>query len=102
MSRLRLATFALALSIMFTPTVLPPAAHAVTIDIRIGTNISNGRGISCGQGERFLRLRGYRDIRRVDCTGRFFVYRAWRGGSRFEIAIRSRDGRVVDKRRLWR
>ena len=102
MSRLRLATFALALSIIFTPAMLPPAAHGVTIDIQIGTNVNSGRGITCRQGERFLRLRGYRDIRRVDCTGRGFVYRAWRGGSRFEIAIRSRDGRVVDKRRLWR
>jgi hypothetical protein len=102
MSRLRFATFALALSIMFAPAVLPTATYAASIDIQIGTNLNNGRGISCSQGERLLRFRGFRDIRRVDCTGRFFVYRAWRGGSRFEIAIRSRDGRVVDKRRLWR
>ena len=102
MSRSRLAMIALALSIMFAPAVLPAATQAATIDLQIGTNLNSGRGITCSQGERLLRFRGYRDIRRVDCRGRFFVYRAWRGGSRFEIAIRARDGRVVDKRRLWR
>jgi hypothetical protein len=99
MAHRTLATFALALSIMLAPAVMP-AADAVTIDIRIGTNLNSGRGITCSQGERLLRLRGFRDVRRIDCRGRFFVYRAWRGGSRFEIAIRSRDGRVVDVRRL--
>jgi len=100
MARRLLATLVLAFSIMFAPAVLPTAADAVTVEINIGTILNGGRGISCSQGERMLRLRGFRDIRRVDCRGRFFVYRAWRGASRFEIAIRARDGRVVDKRRL--
>jgi hypothetical protein len=49
-----------------------------------------------------LRNRGFRDVRRVDCGGRFFVYRAWRGNTRFEIAIRASNGQVVDVRRLRR
>jgi hypothetical protein len=68
MSRFRFATFALALNIMFAPVVLPTAAYAASIDIQIGTNLNNGRGISCSQEERLLRFRGFRDIRRVDCT----------------------------------
>jgi hypothetical protein len=55
---------------------LPALAHAVTIEINIGTNLNNGRAITCREGERLLRNRGFRDIRRMDCGGRFFVYRA--------------------------
>ncbi|QRM55328.1 hypothetical protein F3Y30_12890 [Sinorhizobium sp. BG8] len=80
----------------------PSVAQAVTINIQIGTNLSSGRPISCREGERRLRNRGFRDIVRRDCRGRFFVYRAWRGGQRFEIALDSRNGRVVDVRRIWR
>jgi hypothetical protein len=38
----------------------------------------------------------------VDCRGRFFIYRGWRGNTRFEIAVRQRDGRIVDLRRIGR
>ncbi|SOC35888.1 hypothetical protein SAMN05892877_102210 [Rhizobium subbaraonis] len=86
-----------------TPPVLAPVpAEAVTVNIQIGTNISGGRSISCQEGSRRLRSRGFRDVRAIDCRGRFFVYRAWRGGSRFEIAINRHTGRVVDMRRLRR
>lgn len=94
---------ALALSLLAAPVALPTQANAqtsVSVNIGIGTNLNRGRGISCSQGERLLRNRGFRDVRRVDCRGRFFVYRAWRGNARFEIAIRQRDGRVVDMRRI--
>ncbi len=84
------------------PVTSPTLAHAVTININIGTSLNNGRAITCRDGERILRNRGFRDIRRVDCRGRFFVYHARRGGGRFEIAINSHNGRVVDFRRLRR
>jgi len=87
---------------MLTPAVLPRDAGAVTINIHVGTSLNHGRGITCWDGVRLLRNRGFRDIVRVNCHGRYFVYRGWRGGSRFEIGIRSRDGRVVDVRRIWR
>jgi hypothetical protein len=90
----------LAFSLLLTPVALPTEASAATVTISMGTSVSNGRGISCSQGERRLRNRGFRDIRRIDCRGRFFVYRAWRGSNRFEIAIRQRDGRIVDMRRI--
>jgi len=101
MSRPLFACLALVLALV-APAGLPAPAHAVTIEINIGTNLNNGRAITCREGERLLRNRGFRDIRRVDCGGRFFVYRARRAGSHFEIALRARDGRVVDLRRIRR
>ena len=101
MSRLLFACLALVLGLV-APVALPAPAHAVTIEINIGTNLNNGRAITCREGERLLRNRGFRDIRRVDCRGRFFVYRARRAGGHFEIALRARDGRVVDLRRIRR
>ena len=75
MRRLLFACLALALGLA-VPVAAPTPAHAVTININIGTSLNNGRAITCRDGERILRSRGFRDIRRVDCRGRFFVYRA--------------------------
>jgi hypothetical protein len=86
--------------LLMSPAVPPVPASAVTININIGTNLNYGRSISCSQGERLLRARGFRDVRRVDCRGRFFVYRATRNGRRFEVAIRASNGQVVDVRRI--
>ena len=101
MRRLLFACLGLALSFVM-PVTSPAPAHAVTINIEIGTSLNNGRAITCRDGERILRNRGFRDIRRVDCRGRFFVYRARRGLGRFEIAVSAHNGRVVDLRRLRR
>jgi hypothetical protein len=97
-----LALPAVLLALMLVPVASAPADASVTININIGSSISNGRGISCAQGERMLRNRGFRDVRRIDCRGRYFVYRAWRGGSRYEITVRSSNGRVVNIRRIRR
>jgi hypothetical protein len=102
MNRRIVAVLAVILGLFLVPAIMPAPVEAVTVNINIGTNLSNGRGITCAQGERHLRNRGFRDVRRINCRGRYFVYRAWRGGNRFEIAVRSRDGRVVDVRRLRR
>ncbi len=101
MRRLLFACLGLALSFA-APVVMPTPAQAVTINITIGSNLNNGRAITCRDGERILRNRGFRDIRRVDCRGRFLIYRARRGASRFEIAVSAHNGRVVDFRRLRR
>ena len=84
------------------PVVLPAPANAVTIEINIGASLNNGRAITCRDGERLLRNRGFRNIRRVDCRGRFFVYRARRATGHFEIALSAHNGRVVDLRRIRR
>lgn len=83
-------------------TPVPVFSQSVNINIRMGTSINNNRPITCAQGQRILRQRGFRDVRRIDCRGRFFIYRAWRGNQRFEVALRARDGRVVDLRRIRR
>lgn len=101
MRRFLLACLGLAISFA-APAVAPTPAQALTINLNIGTSLNNGRSISCRDGERILRNRGFRDIRRVDCRGRFFVYRARRGAARFEIAISGHNGRVVDVRRIRR
>jgi len=100
MIRRFVASLSLVVGLLLAPTILPVPADAVTANINVGSSINNGRGITCAQGERLLRNRGFRDVRRMDCRGRYFVYRAWRGNSRFEITIRSRDGRVVNIRRI--
>jgi hypothetical protein len=101
MRRVLFAYFGLALSLV-VPVASPTPANAVTININIGSSLNNGRAITCRDGERILRNRGFRDIRRVDCRGRSFVYNARRGGGRFEIAVSAHNGRVVDFRRLRR
>ncbi|MBP1871518.1 hypothetical protein LPJGGPFB_03538 [Ensifer adhaerens] len=95
----------ISLAVVASPVAVPGKASAQTninINIGVGTSLNSGRGITCSQGERLLRNRGFRDIRRVDCRGRFFVYRAWRGNTRFEIGVRQFDGRIVDMRRIDR
>lgn len=91
-----------ALFILVSPSVAPATARSVTVNINVGSSISNGRGISCWEGERLLRNRGFRDVRRIDCRGRYFVYRGWRSGTRFEVVLRQRDGRVISRRRISR
>jgi hypothetical protein len=106
MIRTTAAILGVAIVLLFTPAGPPPPANAVTIDINIGfgigSNLNRGLRMSCSQGERILRNRGFRDVRRINCRGQHFVYRGWRRGNRYEIALRSRDGRVVDLRRLRR
>ncbi|MCX7304013.1 MAG: hypothetical protein NTV73_06710 [Hyphomicrobiales bacterium] len=96
-----LATFGLGLSLLM-PLALPAPAQAVSVSITVGSSLNNGRAISCRDGERLLRNRGFSDVRRIDCRGRFFIYPARRGGQRFEVALNSHNGRVVDMRRIRR
>lgn len=49
---------------------------------------------------RSLRAYGYRQVRVVECEGRYFTYRARRGPYRVELRVRARDGRIVDQIRL--
>ena len=102
MKRTMIAAMAIVLGLFFAPALPATDAGAVTININIGSSISNGRGITCAQGERRLRNRGFRDVRRIDCWGSRFVYRGWRGGNRYEVVLRSRDGRVMSVRRIRR
>ncbi|HTN97017.1 MAG TPA: hypothetical protein VL101_08570 [Nordella sp.] len=101
MRPLLLLCFGLALSLA-APLTLPTYAQGVTINLHNGSSFNTRRAITCKEGERILRNRGFWDVRRTDCRGRFFVYRAWRDGRRYEIALRARNGRVADMRRVGR
>jgi len=87
---------------LVVPLALPAPAHAVTININIGTSLNNGRAITCREGERLLRNRGFWNVRRVDCRGRLFTYRARRANGLFEVGLNARNGRVVDMHRIRR
>lgn len=103
MSRSLFASLCLAFGLLMPLAVSSPApAQGVSLNIHIGSSLNNNRRMSCGEGERLLRNRGFRDIRRLDCRGRHFVYRARRGNNRYEITVNSNNGRVVDVRRLRR
>ncbi|MBE1506748.1 hypothetical protein H4W29_003929 [Rhizobium viscosum] len=91
----------LALAVLVSPVAVPREASA-TVIIGGGSSLNHGRGISCPQGARLLRTRGFRGVRQVDCRGRYFTYRGVRRGVRYEVAIRQRDGRIVDQRRTNR
>lgn len=94
-----LAAWCLGLSLL-APVTIPAPVQAASIAIHVGSNLNHGRAISCRQGQILLQNRGFRDVRRVDCRGRFFVYTARRGGGRFEITLNSRTGRVSNVHRL--
>lgn len=99
MRRYLFACLGLLLSLAISGTPLTPA-QAVTINPNIGTGLNSGRAINCRGGARILRNRGFWGVWRVDCRGRIFVYRARRGGHRYEISVSAHNGRVVSTRRI--
>jgi hypothetical protein len=91
-------------ALLLVPVETSTPASAITINVNIGngSSLNLGRGITCAQGARILRNRGYRNVVQRNCTGRNFVYRADIRRSRYEISVRARDGRVLDYRWLRR
>lgn len=101
MRRLLLACLGLALGFV-AQAAMPTFAQAATVDLKVGTSLNNGRAITCRDGKRALRSRGFRHIWCVDCRARSFVCSARYGDHRFEIAVNARNGRVVDLHRVRR
>ena len=94
-----------AILITLAPVAAPVPAYAVVsinINIGNGTSLDSGRRISCAEGARLIRNRGFSNVTQRDCRGRYFTYRADRRGRRYEISVRARDGRVADYRRVGR
>ncbi|MBB3963068.1 hypothetical protein [Rhizobium metallidurans] len=84
-------------------TTSPSApAYAVTVNINVGSDLNFGRAISCRQGQQLLENCGFRNVRRIDCRGRTFIYHGRRGSSNFEIALSAHTGRVIRMTRLRR
>jgi len=101
--RSSLASFVLTLAVVASPVAVPREASAqIGIQIGAGNSLNHGRPVTCNQGARLLRTRGFRDVNVVNCRGRYFTYRASRRAERFEIAVRQRDGRIVEMRRTSR
>ena len=69
----------------------------------VGTRINNGHRIRCVEGARLLRMRGFRNVRALDCRGRHFLYRGDRSRRTYDITVRVRDGRITNIRAVrWR
>ena len=58
------------------------------------------RRVSCGRGKRLVRSYGYRFIVPIDCRGRVYKYKASRGGNRFILKMKSRNGRIFSRRSI--
>lgn len=52
------------------------------------------RRISCYRGKRIVRNHGYRFIVPIDCSGSVYKFKARRGGARYLIKMKSRNGRI--------
>ncbi len=55
------------------------------------------RRISCHRGKRIVRNHGYRFITPIDCSGSVYKYKASRGGSRYILKMKSRNGRIFSR-----
>jgi hypothetical protein len=52
-------------------------------------------GVTCREGRRIVRERGFSDVRPIDCNGRSLVFSARERGQPVEIRISARNGRIV-------
>jgi hypothetical protein len=72
-------------------TLPAPAPELPTIDL----DYDSAEGISCGEGRRIARQRGFRHVRAMDCSGEEYLYHATKRGKGYEVTINSL-GRIVD------
>ncbi|KAB2718942.1 hypothetical protein F9K75_05940 [Brucella intermedia] len=69
----------------------------------VGVRINNGHRIRCSDGVRLLRMRGFRNVRALDCRGSHFLYRGDRQRRTYDVTVRARDGRITNVRPVrWR
>ena len=57
------------------------------------------RRLSCLEGLRIVSHRGYRSIRAIDCSPRYYHYRVRKNAKRYVVRLDSLTGRVVQVRR---
>ena len=51
--------------------------------------------LSCGQGRRIVKNRGFRQITALDCRGRAYTYKGRKRGRWYTVEIKSSNGRVI-------
>ena len=78
-------------------------AFSQSYSVTVGGRINNGHRIRCSEGVRLLRMRGFRNVRALDCRGSHFLYRADRSRRTYDVTVRARDGRITNVRTVrWR
>lgn len=81
-----------------------PAADA-NVTISITVNIGNWHGpgfydghwrdkLTCAEGRRLLRQRGYSNVQSLECQGRYYLYRASSQHGQVIIELNARTGKV--------
>ena len=99
MVRMLATSLVIAAAVVFGDVATPvPAEARVNVNVNIGTgsSLNFGRSISCAQGARIIRNRGFSNVIQRNCRGRTFTYDAWRRGRQYRVSVRARDGLVVD------
>ena len=99
MVRMFATSLTIAAALVFADVATPvPAEARVSVNVNIGngTSLNFGRSISCAQGARLIRNRGFSNVIERDCRGRTFTYDAWRRGRLYHVSVRARDGLIVD------
>lgn len=97
------AIFAFA-AVMAVGTVAETApAFSQVNTVIVGTRINSGHRVRCAEGARLLRMRGFSNVRSLDCRGTHFLYRGDRFRRTYDVTVRSRDGRITNVRTVqWR
>lgn len=70
-------------------------ARPVHRGIVVGTELNNGRSLTCREASRRLAMRGLTNVREVDCRRPHYVVRGMRNQQALRVEVRARDGRVV-------
>src|SRR5215467_4198950 len=99
MVRMLATSLSIAAALIFADVAATvPADARVNVNINIGTgsSLNFGRSITCAQGARLIRNRGFSNVTQRDCRGRTFTYDAWRRGRLYHVSVRARDGIIVD------
>ena len=99
MVRMLATSLSIAAALVFADIAAPvPADARVSVNVNIGTgsSLNGGRSITCAQGARLIRNRGFNNVSQRSCRGRTFTYDAWRRGRLYSVSVRARDGRIVD------
>ena len=55
--------------------------------------------VSCSQGRWIIDHRGYNLVRAIDCSPRYYHYRARKNGKWYSVRLDSRTGRIT---KVWR
>jgi hypothetical protein len=56
--------------------------------------------LTCKEAEGVLKMRGYRDISELDCSGKLYRFEVSRVEGRFVVEIDPRSGTIVKRRQL--